>query len=169
MCKPLGVVTYTEFHPLKVLNVPKWIPGLSWIKREAEASCALGTRTKDTLYQWVRRRIVSVVPVVTENEGNNTSLQHAKEVMDPSTMVIGHINRMEKMHDSDRAEYEDSLKFTAVSSFLGKIYLNHRRCLNLNYLASRFYGDGWLNTSCDKYVTHGLSRRLRHYCFSPLR
>ena len=57
-----------------MLNVPEWIPGLSWIKREAEESNALGTQTKETLYQRVRERVVSIILLFTENDGDNSSV-----------------------------------------------------------------------------------------------
>ncbi|KAF8557536.1 cytochrome P450 [Imleria badia] len=84
-----------------LLSVPEWIPGLSWIRREARKAYELSTQVVEMPYQLVRKRI------------------DAKEDVVPDAMVFDHIQRMEKFDGSQRAEYEKALKHASASSYIG--------------------------------------------------
>ncbi|KAG6381871.1 cytochrome P450 [Boletus reticuloceps] len=84
-----------------LLSVPEWIPGLSWIRREASNAYSLGAKAMEAPYQWVQKRIVANEDIVAD------------------TMVFHHIQRMEKLDDSIRAEYETAIKHASMSAFHG--------------------------------------------------
>ncbi|KAF8547992.1 cytochrome P450 [Imleria badia] len=88
-----------------LLSVPRWIPGLSWIRREASTAYDLGTKAVEVPYQLVQKRMFL--------------LPDAKEDIVADTMVFDHLQRMEKIDGPQRAEYEKALKHASSTAFIG--------------------------------------------------
>ena len=57
----------------EVLHIPEWLPG-SWINREARVAREWGVRMVEAPYQYVQRRMVSIVRLDRGQDGDDLVL-----------------------------------------------------------------------------------------------